>query len=131
MEEIIKLAGVCMTAVCASLILKDRHGAAAVLCSTAAALVIVLVTVGGAVGEVVSTLESIYSGTYFFDYAEVMIKALGIAYITAGAAEICNAAGEAGLARTVGLAGRCELLLLCLPMISKLLGIAGEMLENV
>lgn len=131
MEAVLKIAGVCLTALCASLLLKDRHSGAAILCTAAAVLIAALYCIGGAVGNTVSALKSMYSGTYFSEYAAVMLKALGIAYITSTASEMCTLAGEGSLARAVGLCGRGELLLLCLPLASELLSIAGDMLSGV
>ncbi len=76
-------------------------------------------------------LGDMYTDTHFDEYADVLIKALGIAYITSAASEMCTAAGEGMLARAVGFCGRIELLALCLPMIAKLLSIASGMLDNI
>lgn len=131
MDTVVKIAGVCICSVCASLIIGDRYRGAAILCSVTAFISAVCFLLGGAISDTVSALESIYGGTYFNEYAGVLIKALGIAYITCAASEVCTAAGEGMLARIIGIGGRAELLILCVPMITKLLNIASGMLENI
>lgn len=130
MDTVVKIAGVCICAVCASLIIGDRHRGAAILC-TIAAFVSAACFCLGEVSDTVAFLEGIYAGTYFNEYAGVLIKALGIAYITCASSEVCTAAGEGTLARMIGIGGRAELLVLCIPMITKLLNIASGMLENI
>lgn len=51
----------------------------------------------------------------------VLIKALGIAYITYIASEICKHAGEGSIASQVELVGRMEIMILCIPFLKKLL----------
>lgn len=131
MDTVVKISGVCICAVCAVLIIGDRYRGAAILCSVTAFISAVCFCMGGAVSDTVAALEGMYGGTYFSEYAGVLVKALGIAYITCAASEVCTAAGEGMLARIIGIGGRAELLILCVPMITKLLNIASGMLENI
>ena len=55
----------------------------------------------------------------------VILRALGIAWMAASAAELCRASGEPALAGYVETAGRVELLLLSLPLLRELLSLAG------
>ncbi|MBQ9079792.1 MAG: hypothetical protein IJY27_01855 [Clostridia bacterium] len=61
-------------------------------------------------------------------FDEILIKALGIALMTHVCAEICRDCGEGGVASCVELAGKCEILLLSLPLLSSILGVAAEIL---
>lgn len=54
----------------------------------------------------------------------VVIRALGITYLTSTASELCRSAGESALGNTIELAGRVEILLLCIPLFRELLDIA-------
>ena len=62
-------------------------------------------------------------------YAELLLKALGIAVLTQTCAELCRESGEMGAANGVELAGKMELLLLSLPLINELLSTAKELFE--
>lgn len=62
-------------------------------------------------------------------YAEFLLKALGITVLTQCCAELCRESGESGVANGVELAGKVELLLLALPIISEILSTARELLS--
>ncbi len=63
------------------------------------------------------------------DYAAVMLKGLGVALITQICASVCRETGRGAIAEYVELAGRLEILLLCLPLMSRILGAAAELFE--
>lgn len=54
----------------------------------------------------------------------LVVKALGVTYLTSTASELCKSAGEAGVGNTIELAGRVEILLLCIPLFRELLDLA-------
>ncbi|MBO5416454.1 MAG: hypothetical protein J6A83_07505 [Clostridia bacterium] len=62
-------------------------------------------------------------------YAEVMIRALGIAFLTHITAGICRDCGEGSIAAGVELAGKLEILFLCLPLIGEILGYASRLMS--
>ena len=62
------------------------------------------------------------------DSAEILLKALGIAWLTQCCADVCRESGENGAAAGVELAGKVELLLLCLPLINEVLEVAKKLL---
>lgn len=62
-------------------------------------------------------------------YAEFLLKALGVTVLTQCCAELCRESGESGIANGVELAGKVELLLLALPLISEILSTARELLS--
>ena len=61
--------------------------------------------------------------------ARLLIKALGIAWLTQCCADICRESGESGAANGVELAGKVELLLLALPLLNKVLEVVSELLS--
>lgn len=76
--------------------------------------------------------------TYLFDltgstglaeHAKILLKALSIAVLTQCCAEICKECGENAAATGVELTGKMEILLLCLPLMHDILGIASELLS--
>lgn len=52
---------------------------------------------------------------------EIILKALGICVITQLAADVCRDSRETAMAGVIELAGRISLLVLCVPLIEKLL----------
>jgi stage III sporulation protein AD len=63
------------------------------------------------------------------EYLNVMMRCLGIAIITEITATICRECGENGISEGVELAGRFEILLLALPVISRILDSLGKLLS--
>ena len=61
-------------------------------------------------------------------YASLLLKALGIAILTQCCADICRDAGESGIGNGVELAGKLEILLLCLPLMQEIFATAKELL---
>ncbi len=57
-------------------------------------------------------------------HADTLFRALGITYLTATASDICKSAGEASVAGYIELAGRAELMVLCLPLFREILALA-------
>ncbi len=59
---------------------------------------------------------------------QLLLKALGITVITEVAAGICRDVGESGMAAWVETAGRLEILILSLPLITEILTMVKELL---
>ena len=110
------------------LILREKNTVFATLCGGATVLVIALYLLEGGALTAVQTIADAAAESAFSDYAAILLKALGIAYISAFTAELCKSAGEGMLASAAVLAGKGELVLLSLPLISRLLEIAAELL---
>lgn len=128
MADILRLCGVAVLGLAASLLLREKHPTFALFCGVAAVLLTGIHFLGGSAATVVQTIVDAVENTAFSAYAGILLRALGIGYICAFTAELCKSAGEAMLAAAVVLAGKVELLLLCLPMISGILEIAAELL---
>lgn len=61
-------------------------------------------------------------------YIETILKGLGIALLTQISSDICRDSGEASLAGHIDTVGKLELLLLCVPLIEEILGVAERLL---
>jgi len=57
-------------------------------------------------------------------HADKILRALGITYLTCTASDLCRSAGEAAVGNYIELAGRLELLLLCIPLFRELTELA-------
>lgn len=62
-------------------------------------------------------------------YTSVLLRALGIAWLTHLTAEICRDCGESGVAGGVETLGKLEILALCLPLIGTVLEMVEEILS--
>lgn len=61
-------------------------------------------------------------------YIETVLKGLGIALLTQICSDICRDSGEVSLAGHIDTVGKIELLLLCVPLIEEILGVAETLL---
>ena len=60
-------------------------------------------------------------------YAVILVKALGVAVLTQCCGDICRECGENGIASGVELIGKLEILLLSIPLIHEILGLAQKL----
>ena len=58
----------------------------------------------------------------------ILLKALGVAFLTEAAASVCRDSGEGGLATWVETAGKLEILLLSFPLISTVMDTVTDIL---
>ena len=74
------------------------------------------------------TLISMTEGSALAEHADVLLSAIGIALLTQTVSEICRDCKEGTVAGYVELAGRIEILLLCLPLLAEILDVVEELL---
>ena len=82
----------------------------------------------GMAKPVIGVLASMLEGSAMAEYASVLLSAIGVAILTQTVSEICRDCKEGAVAGHVELAGRLEILLLCLPLLAELLGVVEELL---
>lgn len=74
-------------------------------------------------------LQAILDGSSIGEYGSIIIKALGIALLTQICADICRDSGESSAAAGVELIGKIEILLLCFPMLERMLSSVKEVMS--
>lgn len=81
-------------------------------------------------GTVIAYVTELTEGTGALDGAtwSLLLRALGIAFLTETAASICRDSGEASLAGWVETAGKLEILLLSFPLIRTVLDTVAALL---
>ena len=74
--------------------------------------------------------EEAASGKFsdFMPYIQIVMKSLGIALITQSTADICRDSGEGSIAEKIELAGKAEIFVLSLPLLTELIEITGSLL---
>ena len=78
---------------------------------------------------VLSRVRTLFSQTGAGEYADLVLRALGIALICELTAIFCRDLGENSLADGVQLFGKLEILVLSLPLVDKVLEMAKELLQ--
>ena len=71
------------------------------------------------IGGILTNLQTLTNGTdaLHTEAWTILLKALGVAFLTETAASVCRDSGESGLAGWVETAGKMEILLLAFPLI--------------
>ena len=82
------------------------------------------------VSPVFSTLKNLFEGSGNTQYYTLLLKALGICLVTRFASGFCTDSGNSSLAEKIGLVGRCAVVLLALPLITDIVGFAGELVNR-
>lgn len=124
----VKLCGAGILCLSALLCVKNlKEGYAPLL--RIASTVIFSLAVLSMLSQPVEFIKTISSESGLAECGEIVMKALGIAYLTNFTSSICRDSGENGLAGRVEAVGRIELLLLALPLFLKILSAAEVMLS--
>ena len=76
----------------------------------------------------VATVTDIMKESNVADYGKVMLKALGIGIVVNTVGSVCRDMGENTISNGVELAGKIEILLICLPIITETLSLIKELL---
>ena len=117
-----RIGGLALTGLTALLILRSYKPDWAPLIRLAVAVIFlgITLTMVATVLDYVQELTSA-TGALSEETWPLLLKALGIAFLTETAASLCRDSGEAGLAGWVETAGRLEILLLSFPLIRTVL----------
>ena len=113
-----KVGGIALTGLSALLILrayKPEWAAFLRIAVTVVSLGLVISMAATAVGYVTDLTAA--TGALDGEAWTILLKALGLAFLTETAASVCRDSGEAGLATWVETAGKLEMLLLSFPLI--------------
>ena len=68
---------------------------------------------------------------YSVEYISVLWKALAISFLSTMVADLCRSSGESAIADRVELLGKCEILVLSLPLFKKLIELAVSVYDSV
>ena len=63
------------------------------------------------------------------EYIAILLKMVGIAYLTQLVVSLCGDAGQGAIASQIGFAGKVSMLIVSLPVISSLVRTIGELLS--
>lgn len=119
----------CITGAAAAVLLKQYCREQALLTSLTVC-VLVSLSVVGTLSPVVGRLSELFEKTGLDgSYFGVIMKAVGICFITGTASDICRDSGEQALAGAAELWGRVSLLVLALPMAESILELISGVLQ--
>lgn len=128
--DVLKLCGFGLLAVMLCVIVRQLKPESAVFVNIAAGVMILAAAVKTLSPSVKAISELADSAGISGEFAEVLIKALAISYITALSADCARDAGEAALGAKLELAGRVSIAALSLPVFTSLAGLITSMINN-
>ncbi len=125
--ELMKICALAVICVVVGLLLRQLRSDVAFAIRAAGSVMIfgILIIRAGALIDIMQTFLSGENG----EYAEMIVRALGIALLTHITAGICRDCGESGIASGVEFAGKLEILFMCAPIITEILGYATALME--
>lgn len=126
----IKIACIGIVAVFFAMKLKSVQGEYALLVSIAACIVLF--------GFAVTKLEIIFNGLHTIEeylsvnraYIGILLKVVGIAYISEFSANLCKDAGFSGIASQIEMFGKLSILVMSLPILTTLLTTIQEFVSG-
>ena len=129
--DIFKIVGVALVGGLLSLFLSGYKKEFALVCSLVTALII-LMNVSEAVTYVVDTLLEITEKSGVDKvYFEIIIKVVGVAYITQYGGELLKDSGENAIAQKVYLAGKLFILYITMPVVEGFLEVCIETMSFI
>ena len=124
--DVLRIAAVLIIIAVFILLIKSHRAEIGILITVGAATVILLLVFGEVV-PAISRLKTLFEKSGVdAEYFTVVLKSLGIAYITGFAADTCRDFGFSSLAAKAEFAGRCAILIISLPLLTEILNTALE-----
>ncbi|MCM1299631.1 MAG: stage III sporulation AC/AD family protein [Firmicutes bacterium] len=128
--NIIVIVSTALIAAVLSLVLKQYKPEYSLFISIAAGIMIFL-AVAAVIQPIMDYISELISDAGLSGvYAEALIKALAVCYITQLACDCCKDAGENAIAGKLQLAGRVAILIISLPMFKSITDIVTGLIDN-
>lgn len=117
--NIVKICGIIICAICVLAVFKNIKSEYSLFIRLVITVSVSILSLA-VVYPILSYIEEISCGTSLTVYIPTLIKALGISIAMQITGDICKDAGETAIAERVALFGRCEILILTMPIIKEL-----------
>jgi stage III sporulation protein AD len=127
-ENIIMVIGLCLVAAVLSKVL-ERYNKEQSIFLAIAACVVVLIFIFIYISPVINVMNNLFekSGTNE-NYSGIIVKSLGICYVTQLGFDICKDCNENALATVVEIAGKVSLIIIAIPLLEKLIELVNTMI---
>ena len=122
------LCGVLFVCVCAFVLIKENGYTYYALVLSCVGIIIAAVAAASSIGQAFTDIISYVSIGGINTYAEVILKAFGIAFVCETASDTLSELGSDRIGKWVEFAGKAEILTLSLPLLKQLLDKAVSML---
>ncbi len=126
--ELLRICGLAVLCLAASLVLARIGGEFVGLVRLGGSVLLFGVLIFS-LSEGLEMLRSLFAASGAEKYADRMIRALGLSFLTAICSDLCRDTGESTLAGGVEMAGKIAIVCLSLPLVEEILTTAVEILE--
>lgn len=127
--EILKIAVICVICAVLSCVIKPLHAESSLLLSLGA-VVICSFFIIDAISDVKTKLGLLFDMTDISStYIQAAFKALGICYVCELSSSSCRDSGESALASVIDICGRVSIVIVCIPLLDKLMDVIKSFLE--
>lgn len=120
--------GIALIAMILCVLLKGYRPEYSVFLSLTAGILILLMTLDALVPVMETLTELIEISGHGREAFTILLKALGVCFITQLASDACKDAGEGAIASKVELAGKVVILLLAMPLFEQIIGVATSLM---
>ncbi len=115
-DKLILISGICVFTAVVCKLFDNGAKEYGIMVKTAAAAAVMTAVIGGIV-PIIERIETMYADTGgSSEYLTILLKSLGICFLTQLAADICRDSGEGTLAVQTETAGKAALLVVALPL---------------
>ncbi|MBQ8333085.1 MAG: stage III sporulation AC/AD family protein [Clostridia bacterium] len=122
LTELMKICGIGLAAAFSLVLLRELRREFTPMLTLGVGILVLLWVVPG-LGDAVGFLREL-DGRLDSAYVGTVVRGVGVTFLTGTACEISKSAGESTIAGYIELAGRTELMLMCLPLFRELLDMA-------
>ncbi len=128
--DMVQIVGAGVVAAILSVVIKQYKPEYSMMISLAAGVLIIAVIALNA-APIFEQIGTILSSTDMpSEYIEILLKSLGICYLTQIACDTCKDAGESAIATKIEIAGKIGILMISLPLFQQVLTIVMTLLNT-
>ena len=92
-------------------------------------IILIFGIVIGMLSPIFTYLKELMGNTLSSEYSAIIIKAIGIGYLTQISSELCRECGEGTIATGIETVGKVEIIILSLPLINKIILMSEELIS--
>lgn len=129
--SIVKIAGVALVALAASVVIKQLKPEYGVYIPVVAASIIFIYAVSELCGIAQTVTNAFSKYGLNNEYMKVIFKSIGIAYVTQFASDCCRDGGEGAIASKVELCGKIMILSCAIPVMFSVLDMIDEVMKLI
>lgn len=128
MDNLVLISGLALLAAIMSVVIKKDHPEISLvlgICAGVTILIAIILKVTPVVSEITALVENSGINTSF---ASIVIKALGICFLTQFVSDSCLDAGEKALSSNVELFGKISIVVISLPLFKQILDVVASLI---